>query len=107
MVIAFWTLSLSSVVVALLVRAFPPKEMNHLYGYRTPSSMKDEASWKKANDYNAKYLLIIAISIFIFQILLSLFWGINLTTSLISAIIWFLAILAMIIWIEKQLKNGN
>ncbi|MEN9611559.1 MAG: hypothetical protein RLZZ628_2373 [Bacteroidota bacterium] len=105
MEIAFWMMGLSSLIVAILVRVFPPKGINGLYGYRTPSSMKDEASWKKANDYNAKYLLIIAIGMLIFQILLSSVWGISVKTSLITAFVWFGALIFMISWIEKQLKK--
>jgi hypothetical protein len=67
--------------------------------------MKDEASWKKANDYSSKYLLIIAISIFIFQILMSLLFGITKTTSLISLVLLVSSWISMFIMTERQLKK--
>ncbi len=38
----------------LVFRAFPPKKINHLYGYRTARSMANETVWKDANDYSMK-----------------------------------------------------
>ena len=33
-------------------KLFPPKGINHLYGYRTPRSMRNDQTWKFANDYS-------------------------------------------------------
>ncbi len=38
----------------LVFRAFPPKKINHLYGYRTARSMANDIVWKDANDYSMK-----------------------------------------------------
>lgn len=38
----------------LIFRAFPPKKINHLYGYRTARSMANEAVWEDANNYSMK-----------------------------------------------------
>jgi uncharacterized membrane protein len=105
MILSFWALSLSLLVVTILVRVFPPKGINHLYGYRTPASMRDEASWKIANDYSSKYLLIISISIFILQLLLSSLFGITKTTVTISVLVLAIAVISMIIMTERQIKK--
>lgn len=37
----------------LIMRRFPPKSINHLYGYRTPASMKSQKRWDYAQRYSA------------------------------------------------------
>ena len=41
----------------LVTRFFPPKGINALYGYRTPRSMKDKASWDHAQKLSTRYML--------------------------------------------------
>lgn len=36
---------------------FPPKKINHLYGYRTKNSMKNQERWDFAQHYSAKELM--------------------------------------------------
>jgi len=38
----------------LIFRGFPPKKINHLYGYRTARSMANETVWEDANNYSMK-----------------------------------------------------
>jgi uncharacterized membrane protein len=42
-------------VVFLLFKKKPPKERNIVYGYRTPASMRNQDTWKEANEYSAKW----------------------------------------------------
>lgn len=37
----------------LIMRRFPPRRINHLYGYRTPASMKSQERWDFAQRYAA------------------------------------------------------
>ncbi|MDH4058176.1 MAG: SdpI family protein [Cyclobacteriaceae bacterium] len=39
---------------------FPPKKINHLYGYRTPRSMRSLGAWDCGNQYSAKALLVVS-----------------------------------------------
>ena len=45
------------VVVGFIQKRFPPKHINALYGYRMPSSMKNQQTWDEANCYSAKYMI--------------------------------------------------
>ena len=45
------------VVAGIVMRVFPPKKINHLYGYRTPASMKDEEHWNFAQQYSARKMI--------------------------------------------------
>jgi len=61
-------------LVGLLQVYFPPKKINHLYGYRTSSSMKNQQTWDEANRYSARYtawtgLIILVIGIAITAVL--------------------------------------
>lgn len=42
-------------VVFWLFMKNPPKERNIVYGYRTPASMRNQDTWKEANEYSAKW----------------------------------------------------
>ncbi|GAA4930432.1 SdpI family protein [Mucilaginibacter defluvii] len=38
-------------------KRFPPKKINALYGYRMPSSMKNQETWDEANHYAARFMM--------------------------------------------------
>ena len=38
-------------LLGMLVTRFPPKSLNHFYGYRTPRSMRSQDAWAEANQY--------------------------------------------------------
>ena len=41
------------IITALLLMRFPPKKINYLYGYRTPSSMKNQQVWDFSQKFSA------------------------------------------------------
>jgi len=44
-------------VIAFLFKAFPPKSINYLYGYRTTRSMKSDTAWHAANKLSANLMV--------------------------------------------------
>ncbi|WP_158557134.1 SdpI family protein [Mucilaginibacter conchicola] len=44
------------ILAALLQKRFPPKNINSLYGYRTPLSMKNQQNWDEANRYSTQLM---------------------------------------------------
>ncbi|WP_430742935.1 SdpI family protein [Bacillus atrophaeus] len=46
------------VIVGFLVKCFPPRHINSLYGYRTRLSMSEDTLWKEGNRYSANVMLI-------------------------------------------------
>lgn len=56
------SISLILLGVSLIYFLFPPKKIDHLYGYRTPRSMKNRHRWKVANSLAPK--MMIALSLF-------------------------------------------
>ena len=47
-------------IAGYIQHRFPPKKINHLYGYRTSASMKSQESWDFAQEYSAKKVIKIA-----------------------------------------------
>lgn len=44
-------------ILALLVRRFPPTKPQHWYGYRTARSMRSEEAWQEANIFSGTLFL--------------------------------------------------
>lgn len=93
------------VIASYIMKINPPKDINHLYGYRTSKSMKNQANWDKAQQLSTKnmmllgwFLIVISLlfGFFQFQIYTRLFIGFGL---MIGGIIW------MFIKVEKELIN--
>src|SRR4051812_34842336 len=49
---------------------YKPEKVNNLFGYRTRFSMKNEYTWREANQFSSSLFVIIALSTFIFQIVI-------------------------------------
>ena len=84
---------------------FPPKKINHLYGYRTSTSMKSQESWDFAQQYSAKKMMqmctyITALGLSSWIIDLQLLWsaGISLTIVTIEPLL-------MLFKVESELKK--
>jgi uncharacterized membrane protein len=45
------------IIAGFLLYKFPPKKINHWYGYRTASSMKNQAQWDFAQTYSGKEMM--------------------------------------------------
>jgi uncharacterized membrane protein len=61
--IAAILIALALMIVALIYKLFPPKEINTLYGYHMKSSMRNTDTWREANHYAANFM--VALSLFI------------------------------------------
>ncbi len=55
-------------VLGLIVQKFPPKKINHFYGYRTKRSMKNQTVWEAANTYASAVFVRIAMYSFLLPI---------------------------------------
>lgn len=51
------------IIVGVILRVAPPKEMNHWYGYRTARSRKNQKHWTFAQSYAGKCFSIIGLFI--------------------------------------------
>ena len=83
-------------IAGLITKLFPPKKINHFYGYRTRRSMKSQANWDFAQHYAPREMLrggwiIIAFAlsgmVFPSSILTDTIAGLILMTSIFVALI--------------------
>ena len=49
------------VIVGLVMMYFPPKKINHVYGYRTVRSCKNQRNWDFAQRHGARMMLLTGI----------------------------------------------
>ncbi len=56
-------------MVGLLIKKKPPKQINPIYGYRTKRSMKDQKSWDFAQRHSAKEMSNAGLYLLVFSIL--------------------------------------
>ena len=99
-------LSMGAILLAasLILKVFPPKKINMLYGYRTRRSMKNQETWNTGNQIAAAALLIFSV------IQLAFGLGSFLILPEADAIDWtvgfmILGLIVMIIMIELRLKK--
>lgn len=85
-----------------LLKKFPPKKINHLYGYRTQWSMKNEATWEAANTYSS--LVFFKVSLYSFFIPVALYFLYPQQNVLFTIITNTLLLLYVLYATEKHLK---
>lgn len=99
-------LIVGSVLLAasLLMKLWPPRKINHLYGYRTPLSMKNQINWDIANTYAAELMMWAGISnLFVHAMTYFLIGG---ELSLFISLGYYLSFIVIsIILVEKRLKT--
>jgi uncharacterized membrane protein len=91
-------------LTGLLLKKYPPKKVNILYGYRTSSSMKSQERW----DFSQKYCALLFIRLAVLAVVLSvlaLFLNLAKNVAVISglSVMIFLFIFA-IVKTEKAIK---
>ena len=86
-----------------LLKKFPPKKINHLYGYRTQKSMKNQSTWEAANAYSS--LVFFKVSLYCFFIPVVLYFLFPQLNVLITIITNTLLLLYVLYATEKYLKS--
>lgn len=90
--------------VSMIMKIWPPKKINYLYGYRTPRSMKSQRNWDIANNYGSNLIMWAGITNVLVHLLSYALVGGD--TSLIIPMAYFLSFLAVaIVLIEIRLKR--
>lgn len=93
----------------LVFRLFPPKKINHIYGYRSRFSMKAQSIWKEAQRYCANTFILIGVIIFVLGVLEYFLFQVINVTEMIEKTIEFIEVLVSILVMyfrcETHLKN--
>ncbi|GAM10160.1 hypothetical protein OR1_02448 [Geobacter sp. OR-1] len=113
----FWITDLSIPVIitvlGVLYRFRPPKEINRFFGYRTSNSMKSQKTWNYAQKRIGDTFPPLGLALSLIIALVKLFIPFQKEyLSLFNVGLVLLAIIALIIMIERELQkkfdaNGN
>ncbi|GAA6765472.1 SdpI family protein [Flavobacterium johnsoniae] len=93
-----------TLIVILITKLFPPKNINSLYGYRTVNSMKNKINWDFAQKYSTNLFLVLLSFLLLIQIILYIIYG---TTSYIDLSVFaglMLCIVIVLYQTERKLK---
>lgn len=98
------------IILGLVYKKFPPKKINHLYGYRTTRSMQNMEVWTYANKIGADAIIYVGVITSIFGII-PLFIEAE-YAFIIPVAVLVVGLLLSIFYCEMQLnkkfdKNGN
>ena len=91
-------------VLTFIFKRFPPKKINHLYGYRTPRSMRSQEAWDFANRFSGRALVIVSALTCIVQIITYSLMDFRASVTG-SAIFLSVALIAVIPLTELELKK--
>ncbi|MDL5045533.1 SdpI family protein [Oscillatoria amoena NRMC-F 0135] len=92
------------VIIAFLFKRFPPRRINHLYGYRTPRSMRNQEAWDCANTYSSNAIFIVALLTCVVQVISYALLDYK-NSMLVSCGFLVLGLVAVIPLTESHLKN--
>jgi len=92
-------------LAGLILHRFPPKNINALYGYRTPASMKSQERWDFAQQFSARQLINFGLALMAASCL-GLIIETTTTTGLVFGLgIMIVGVVLMILRIEKEIKK--
>lgn len=91
-------------ILAIIFHKNPPKEINSLYGYRTPRSQANPTIWKAANDFSRSYMLKVCLAAFAIPFLGYLLFS---EQNLIITIILHTVLVLSTLFTTEQYLNSN
>ncbi len=90
--------------ISVLFWKFPPREINAMYGYRTRRSMSSNELWDYANQFCAKWMLVISLVTLLVQVASILVFSSE-VAIIVSAVVLLVLILSLIPITEIRLKK--
>ncbi len=94
------------IIIGFFLWKYPPKKVNHLYGYRTRSSMKSQESWDHAQAFSAREMIKQGVLLVFLGGVLMLFRDLTLLVSITIFMILLLgSFLVVIARTERSLKD--
>jgi len=104
----FITLVLTGLIFILsgfIMKRYPPRKINHFYGYRTRASMKSQERWDFAQEYSSKELIYQGIFLSLLAVFALLFDFFPPLGLFIGIIVVLVSCFLMLMRTEKALKR--
>ncbi len=95
------------IVLGIIMRKYPPKHINYMYGYRTKNAMKSQRHWDFAQRYSAQQITLAGVLLCMLQpILFLIFKNLSsLNKIILSIIVIILVIVGYILKVENKIKK--
>ncbi len=94
-----------SIVAFVILRLFPPRKINRLYGYRTKRSMQNQKKWDFAQKYSADLGLYLMAALLAVQVLATIVIPDSVFSRLGLITLWLISIAFVIYKMERKLGN--
>ncbi len=91
-------------LISIIFWKFPPKTINHIYGYKTPKAMQNQKIWDFANAVFNKNLLIYAGISFLAGLFFANFTNAELTWQ--PMVLVFLSVIVSVVKTERALTDN-
>lgn len=92
-------------VAGLIQLRFPPRSINHIYGYRTARSMKSAESWYFAQRYSARIMIGMGLILGLLAVVGRLFRLPDSLGATVPTIVMLAMVIGMIARVEGELKK--
>lgn len=93
------------IIASIVMIVFPPRKINHLYGYRTPASMKSDDRWHFAQKFSASAMFQSGLGLIVISLLGAFAPFSEMTNMTSGMVVFIIAIVIMIYRTEKALKS--
>lgn len=105
-VLANLSTSIVFIICGVILKFWPPEEINSIYGYRTHFAKKNKEVWNEANNFSGTMMIVSGIIALIFSILITFLYkdnqGISNGISVAGSII---IVLSFIFYTEIHLRK--
>lgn len=98
------TIAIIFILLGFILIKYPPKEINGIYGYRTPLSKKNQDTWDVAQKYGGVSMLILGIVNGIFGIW-AIIQPIAINNEIVQLIVVLIGVIVMIVVDEIHLRK--
>ncbi|MDW5288334.1 SdpI family protein [Formosa sp. PL04] len=99
------TTGLIFLVVGFILFKFPPRNINSFYGYRTRSSMKNQARWDFAQQYSSKEFMKLGLVLALMGLMGFVYQPTIITAKIICAILIILSVIVLIVRVETAISS--
>lgn len=93
------------IVCGLVMLKFPPKNINGIYGYRTPNSIKNKEQWNFAQKYASEEMLKLGCLLIVFSVIGLLYQPTAMLSSFIEITVFICTAIALIVRVESAIKT--
>lgn len=91
------------IIFGSILKYYPPKDINSIYGYRTPMSMKNRDTWDVSQKYGGASMIVFGVISGIFG-LWAIIQPLSINNEFVQLLFLLLGSVVMIVWDEKYLR---